>query len=707
VQVSIGVLAITAITAVVFVYASRRKSGPAPAIDGRPLIAVTDIANLRGDTASQWLEDGLAQMISAELGRGNDVEVVTPARVRDTRLRAELPMTGVLPSDAALDIARRLGATVVVRGGFTHGGGQYVLDLDVRDAKDGRDIRSFTVRGTDPMSLADQASGRIIASNAGGATGARFADIETSNLAAYQHFVRALQADAEGRREDSRRELDASIALDSGFASALAMRVGFAIDEGDTRTQNRLRHAIQSARFTARDLLAQAIDSATHNGELQRAEQLTLQLVRQYPHDPRSYSALAGLYADRGDWTLYDATEKRELALDSLAEEAGAGPCVPCSVYSGVVEGRTERGDLAGAEEAARRWILLQPDLPGAWASLAIPLAYAGRFDAALDADRRAELLSGNDPIYSLRIARDLVLARRFDQADSLARSWRADTPQMRDGAADIKILVLRERGQFRASIRETEQYSDLSGSMGLTFEEVDAYARLGDYAGAAKLWRARMAQTARETPADALHGDVARAYTWSRAIEANSIAGAGDTLQLRAIADSMRRIGSRSYYGRDWKLYNHVLGLIAMQGHRYAEAERDFSASRWGTAGWTETVAWLAKAQLAQHRPADAIATLRDAYMAPVDAMGRYEPRSELDYLMAISFAQAGLPDSASVYGAYARTEWRDADPEIKRQLASLPSVVPVRALGRAASPRRAATRVAENASARRTTYH
>lgn len=54
----------------------------------------------------------------------------------------------------------------------------------------------------------------------------------------------------------------------------------------------------------------------------------------------------------------------------------------------------------------------------------------------------------------------------------------------------------------------------------------------------------------------------------------------------------------------------------------------------------------------------ADAVATLRDAYMAPVDAMGRYQPRSELDYLMSISFAQAGIPDSARAYASYVRTE-------------------------------------------------
>lgn len=187
-------------------------------------------------------------------------------------------------------------------------------------------------------------------------------------------------------------------------------------------------------------------------------------------------------------------------------------------------------------------------------------------------------------------------------------------------------------------------------------------------------------------TSHDPLRGDYARWFVWTRALEANAIADAADTARLRAIADSMRVIGARSYYGRDWVLYHHVLGRIDMFAHRYADAEREFQAARWGVAGWTETVAWLARAQLAQKHPRDAITTLRQGYEGPLDAMGRYEPRSELDYLMAVAFRDAGVRDSAAVYGTYVRRAWRGADPEVRRQLEnwgrSAVSGAPVRAL-------------------------
>jgi hypothetical protein len=53
---------------------------------------------------------------------------------------------------------------------------------------------------------------------------------------------------------------------------------------------------------------------------------------------------------------------------------------------------------------------------------------------------------------------------------------------------------------------------------------------------------------------------------------------------------------------------------------------------------------------------------------------MGRYVPISELDFHVSKLFAQTGEGDSARVYAGYARRAWRDADPEVRRLIASLP---------------------------------
>jgi len=658
---------------------SARSWLSAQSLPARPVIAVTDVQDASGDTSTAWLDRGLAQMLAADLARNSTVEVIEQGRVDEVRARAELP--AALSEEAAADLARRLGATVVVRANLTHADSQYVLHVVERRVSGGALVTTFNVAARDAISLADRATLRLLAAATPSdtATRAGFADVQTSSAEAYQHFVRSEQAGAAGRDAAGVRELDAAIALDSGFGTAVLARLTRAVADGDSVTADRLRRVLPRARFTAWDRLVQATDSALHNGENARAEQMARTLTARYPHDPRAYAELAAIYGSLGRFEQADSVIQRELALDSLGNEAGRGPCVPCSAYMGLIGLRAFDGQFGRAEQTARRAIALQPDLPAPWAALGDVLGYEGRIDAAVEAHQRAIVLSGNEPVYSGQLLRTLIIGRRFEDADSLVRAWSKPgaSAALRREAADGRALLERERGQLRASMRTLAADSSDAAAV---YERMDALSRLGSYTAAAALFRRAEAvldpegwpahqRDVRAAPA----GDAARSFTWSRALLAEAIAGAGDTTRLRVLADSIHELAARSYYARDWRLYHHVLGRIAMQGKRYAEAEREFAATQWGYAGWTANLAWLARAQLAQHRPKDAVATLRRAYGGPLDAMGRYEPRSDVDYLMAVSFQAAGQTDSAAVYRGYLGRAWRQADPEIRRQLAAL----------------------------------
>ena len=107
------------------------------------------------------------------------------------------------------------------------------------------------------------------------------------------------------------------------------------------------------------------------------------------------------------------------------------------------------------------------------------------------------------------------------------------------------------------------------------------------------------------------------------------------------------------------------------MQQRRWADAEAELQQARWGVAeSWTRISVALAKTELALRQPRAALVALRDAYATPLDGMGRYQPRSEIDLLMSQAFREAGAADSARVYEGYVRRAWRNADPEVKRLL-------------------------------------
>jgi hypothetical protein len=150
-------------------------------------------------------------------------------------------------------------------------------------------------------------------------------------------------------------------------------------------------------------------------------------------------------------------------------------------------------------------------------------------------------------------------------------------------------------------------------------------------------------------------------------------LAGSRDTLRLLALADSIEAIGSHSVFGRDGRLHFHVRGLVAEIGGRWQEAERWFERARWGRGGWTRTNVELARTQVVQGRPLDAVRSLRDARFGTLDGMGRYEPRTEINAAIAEAFLSARSPDSARVYLAMVRTAWANADPTERQRLSDM----------------------------------
>ncbi len=680
IAIAAAALSLALITGGTFLAGRRTAAASRPASGAAPVVAIALIQNVRDDSSIAWLEEGLKQMIAADLSRGGSVTVVAPSRVREAIGRARIARSGDLGTEDALRIARDVGATWAVSGGLTRGEEMYVLDLALRDARTGALVRLFTVTDPDILDVAEQAASHILATATASGEGPRLADVETGSVTAYQHYVRAVQARGEGRLADELRELDAAIAVDSGFVSALAERFGIAREARDAELVRTLAAALGRARGRATDWdrLSEGVYTAQHNGERARAVSLGRQLVERFPRDPRAYAMLADIHALQGDLEAADSVLSRALALDSLAAEAGIGPCVPCTALGGIVRIRLAMGDVDAAERAADRWVALQPDVPAPWSNLSEVLAYAGRYDSALTVARRASVLAGGDASHASNVGRVLLMARRFDELDSAIAGWlsRGDD-EYREVALDLRSMLLRERGELRESNRVIEEMvARYPSARSLELVRANGLARLGAWREGVWLYEREAHSTwwsEPRSPYPELEGDRARTFAWHHALAADAMAEHGDTARLRALADSVENLGARSYYARDWRLHHHIRGILAERAGRPREAVREYEAARWGVAGWTVTVARLARVRLALGEVQEAIELLRGAYRSPPDAMGRYEPRSELDLLMSLAFAAAGQRDSSDTYARYVRTAWRRADPEVRAELRQL----------------------------------
>lgn len=653
--------------------------------NGALAIVPFDVVGQPGDA---WLATGLPRLLGATLSREHIVSVVEQARLRDV-----LPIrdTGHAPSSTdALAAARRLGAKWLLTGSITVGGGRYWLDASLSDARNGLRARRVTRVDTGLDAVIAQTTARLIASIDAPDGGAQFAELEPNTVTGYRLYIRALQLRAQMRSAEATAALDEAIATDSGFVDAVIERrymlagpfTAAAIDSARA-----LDAAYAKSRSRATEFERLYFDAylALHSGDHARAEALGRTLLARYPNDPRAYFRAIDILSMHGRFAAASEVAEHAIALDSAGHTAGSDECRVCVGYRAVSEMARITGDFTRAESAARRATVFRPEDPDAWAQLGAVLSAQDRYADAVSAARRSGALAPTDPDFAMDVIRRLIEARQYTDADSALRVWRStNDPRFALNAADMHALLLREHGQFSAAARVLDDalMRHPADSSWLLLVQGENRAHIGDTAGAKRSFAAaappeplrHVADLASRYPAD-----WARTFTWPRTLLADALwqAGNRDTLRLAILADSIQAIGARSYYARDWRLYHHVRGLIAMAGERWSEAESEFGKARWGRSGWTRTLVELAHVRLAQGRAGDALATLRDAYTAQLSAMGRYVPRSELDFQMARAFVAAGMLDSARVYAAYASSAWRNADPSVRRQLTELPTSV------------------------------
>jgi TolB-like protein len=127
----------------------------------RPSVAVIDVRNTAGDSATAWLELGLPQMVASNIAGLSGVEVVSPERVREARQALGLPRGSALTRDDVRRLGLQSGARWVVTGGIVRGDSRYVLDVTMEKTAGDVEPRPFTVTSSSLIALADQAATKL------------------------------------------------------------------------------------------------------------------------------------------------------------------------------------------------------------------------------------------------------------------------------------------------------------------------------------------------------------------------------------------------------------------------------------------------------------------------------------------------------------------------------------------------------------------
>jgi Flp pilus assembly protein TadD len=389
-----------------------------------------------------------------------------------------------------------------------------------------------------------------------------------------------------------------------------------------------------------------------------------------YPWDPDGHEMLARALSWKGDFLGAVPHLRRVLEMDSLSLRDAMPRCRACDALSGIITAYWFADSLSAAERTAREWIRLQPASPQPWFALAATLDKAHSFDEARAALRTGhQLLPGSDP--GLERALLELRAGRFGEADGIWREqgnlwWQSISLRVQGRLAD----ALATSRRMRALAVAADPTADHPGEEALA--EAQALFESGRPRQAAALFDSigrhyeRTIPWLREFP-----GALARRRTWMLTHATASLAAAGDTTRLAALADSMEVLGRRSSYGRDQRLHHHVRGLLLVARGRTEDAAGEFRRAIYSpTEGYTRTNLELGRALLVLGRSRDAVAALRPALHGPIQASNTYVTLTDIHELLAQAFEAAGERDSAVAHYRWVLHAWERADPAFQSRV-------------------------------------
>jgi tetratricopeptide (TPR) repeat protein len=406
-------------------------------------------------------------------------------------------------------------------------------------------------------------------------------------------------------------------------------------------------------------------------------------LAKRYPTDMDGHYLLG--VAKFRDAELLAALPhfERVVAMDSGRFGGHGGLCRACDALERMVSTYVDADSLPAAERTARRWIRLQPNSALAWHELAWTLWRQERFDEALSARHESNMrrtTNAQDQVYPAVVA---LRAGNYATTDRLLEEHITNgAPEVRRTALWWQTISFRYQGRLREALdaaRRHRQLVDAEVENPHVWQSVALEAHvlfeLGRW-----LESAALIDSAATVPFGGVSASRdAQHRVWVLTHATTVAMAAGDTLGVRALADSIETLGQGSGFARDRRLHLYGRGMLLA---RRGDTEGASSAFRALTdpSYFSRVDLEFARLLLDTGQPLEAAAVLQVALRGPIAAGGFYVSRPELHALLGRSWDAAGQSDSAAVNYSRALAAWHHADPEfdvhradIGRRLAAL----------------------------------
>lgn len=391
---------------------------------GKKALLVTYFENESNSPDLDWLREGLADMLIADLSRAPKLTVLSRQQLYLLIERSGHKQSARLQLDEALEMAHKSQADVIVLGSFARLGEKIRINVQIHDGHNGQSLttESFIAEQPDQiLAQVDLLSLKLV-SDLGAGTAAQtnkngLADVRTNNLEAYRYYSLALEK-AEGfHNAEAITLLEKAVALDRDFAMAYA-RIGYsyAVTGNDAeKSKPYLEKAFQlSHRLSDKDRIYISAWYAIANLDYQGAIRFFQELISEYPLEGEAYFRLGHMLGSEERYEEAVAVLKQGLVIDPENKD----------IYNvlGNIYAILDKHDQAVAMH--QRYVALAPDEANAHDSLGLTYQWFGQYELAIAEYDRALTLNPDFEVAIVHLGHAFAQLGQYHQAINLYRRY-------------------------------------------------------------------------------------------------------------------------------------------------------------------------------------------------------------------------------------------------------------------------------------------
>ena len=443
----------------------------APAVQGpaeKHSIAVITFENQTGDTAYDYLQDAIPNLLITSLEQSPTIRVTSWERLRDLLKQSGRENETVIGRDLGFELCRMEGIQAIVLGSFIKAGEAFATDVKVLDVGTKAILNTVSSRGDGVDSILkkqiDELSREIVRGFSRGMRGLQarpspITEATTSSLAAYNAFLRGREEYEKFYLADARKSLEEAVRLDPEFAMAYSYLVAVDIALGSPEASRQALRKVQEygGRVKGKEglqikaQLAQLVEKDNDKlGELLR------KITADYPEEKRGWYDLGVYYASKEKFAEAQSCFEKALTLDPRF-----GPAINYLAYVLSYQGKHD--------EAVKEFQLYAGIFPGdanPHDSLGDLYFQTGRFDEAV-AEYKEALRIKPDFGSDIRISYIHALRGDYDEALKWADQYIAAAPSVGRKAVctELKAVYHYLFGNVRRALEELDQARGLLAS--------------------------------------------------------------------------------------------------------------------------------------------------------------------------------------------------------------------------------------------------